>query len=252
MVEFPIGCQLLSLAILFGRLVSLFVTVSIPRTYHEEHRNYLADWHVGTTTRRRNHVDPGRLHHSLPTCRNTGAKYPTETNSTWLTAREERSYNSVSTGEIVMNETNNSVAAQVAALPSLPTKELWALWDRYHPRRPENPNRNYLESRIAYKLQEEAFGGLSADTRLRLANIGIRHSKIKERRKQRDIYLAPGTVLVREWGDRDHKVSVTAEGTFEYEGRFFKSLSSVARHIAGSPWSGPAFFGLRKHGEGFE
>ena len=39
-----------------------------------------------------------------------------------------------------------SVAAQVAALPCLPTKDLWALWDRFFPRRPENPNRSYLES----------------------------------------------------------------------------------------------------------
>ena len=33
-----------------------------------------------------------------------------------------------------------SVAAQIAALPALPTTELWTLWDRYYPRRPENPN----------------------------------------------------------------------------------------------------------------
>jgi len=151
-----------------------------------------------------------------------------------------------------MNEIKTSVAAQVAALPSLPIKELWAIWDRYFPRRPESPNRGYLESRVSYKLQEEAFGGLSADTRRRLTNIGIRHSKIKERRQSRDIHLAPGTVLVREWGDRDHKVTVTSEGTFAYEGRFFKSLSAVARHIAGTPWSGPLFFGLRRHEEGYE
>jgi len=144
-----------------------------------------------------------------------------------------------------MNEAKSSVAAQVAALPSLPIKELWMLWDRFFPKRPERPNRDYLESRVAYKLQEQAFGGLSPDTRRRLANIGIRHSKIKERRKSRDIHLAPGTVLVREWRERDHKVTVTAEGSFEYEGRFFKSLSAVARHIAGTPWSGPLFFGLR-------
>jgi hypothetical protein len=61
----------------------------------------------------------------------------------------------------------------------------------------------------------------------------------------RDIELAPGTVLMREWGDRDHKVTVTAEGTFEYEGKFFKSLSAVARHISGTQWSGPLFFGLK-------
>lgn len=151
-----------------------------------------------------------------------------------------------------MNEAKLSVAAQVAALPSLPIKELWMLWDRFFPKRPERPNRDYLESRVAYKLQEQAFGGLSPDTRRRLANIGIRHSKIKERRKSRDIHLAPGTVLVREWRERDHKVTVTAEGTFEYEGRFFKSLSAVARHIAGTPWSGPLFFGLRHDKEIYE
>lgn len=148
-----------------------------------------------------------------------------------------------------MNETKTSVAAQVAALPTLPIKELWALWNRYYLRRPENPNRAYLESRVAYKLQEEAFGGLSPETQRRLSNIGIRHSKIKQRRQSRDIHLAPGTVLVREWGERDHKVTVTADGTFEYEGRSFKSLSSVARHIAGTPWSGPLFFGLRRNSE---
>ena len=138
-----------------------------------------------------------------------------------------------------------SVAAQVAALPSLPTPELWALWDRYFPRRPENPNRNYLESRVAYKIQEQVFGGLSVDTQQRLINIAMRHSKIKGRLKSNAIELAPGTVLFREWGERDHKVTVTAEGSFEYEGKFFKSLSAVARHISGTPWSGPLFFGLK-------
>ena len=146
-----------------------------------------------------------------------------------------------------MNPANLSVSAQVAALPTLPTPELWALWDRYFTRRPENPNRNYLESRVAYKLQEQAFGGLSVETQRRLVNIGMHHSKIKSRQKSHDIELAPGTVLVREWGERDHKVTVTAEGSFEYEGKFFKSLSAVARHISGTPWSGPLFFGLKSN-----
>lgn len=144
-----------------------------------------------------------------------------------------------------MNDTTISVATQVAALPKLPTIELWALWDRFFKRRPENPNRNYLESRVAYKLQERAFGGLSVGTQHRLINIGMRYSKIKGRLKSNNIELAPGTILFREWGERDHKVTVTAEGSFEYEGKFFKSLSAVARHISGTPWSGPLFFGLK-------
>jgi hypothetical protein len=145
-----------------------------------------------------------------------------------------------------MNDTaTKTVAAQVADLSKLPIAELWSLWDRFFNRRPDNPNRNYVQSRVAYKLQEQAFGGLPADTQRRLVNIGMRHSKIKGRQLSRDIELAPGTVLMREWGERDHKVTVTAEGSFEYEGKFFKSLSAVARHISGTQWSGPLFFGLK-------
>ena len=148
-----------------------------------------------------------------------------------------------------MNAPQPSVAAQVAALPTLSTTELWVLWDRYFPRRPAHPNRHYLESRIAYKLQEEAFGGLSSETRERLIDIGRKHSKIKKRRSSRAIYLAPGTVLVREWADREHRVTVTAEGRFAYEGQAFRSLSAVARQITGTPWSGPVFFGVRRSGD---
>ncbi|CAI8820609.1 conserved protein of unknown function [Methylococcus capsulatus] len=149
-----------------------------------------------------------------------------------------------------MNDLKLSVAAQVASLPSLKIKDLWTLWDKYFPRRPAHPNRPYLESRIAYKIQEAAYGGLSPETRRRLEQIGQRHSKIKARRPSSTIHLPPGTVLVREWGEQDHKVIVTAEGRFDYAGQSFKSLTAVARHITGTAWSGPLFFGLRQAGEG--
>lgn len=79
---------------------------------------------------------------------------------------------------------------------------------------------------------------------VRCAAIGAKHSKIKLRARPRDTNFAPGTVLLREWGDREHKVAVTAEGLFEYEGSTFKSLTAVARQITGTHWSGPLFFGL--------
>jgi len=147
-----------------------------------------------------------------------------------------------------MNETQQSVAARLAALPGLPMTELWSLWDRFFSRRPEYPNRAHVESRIAYKIQEEAFGGLSPDTRQRLEAIGAQHSKIKRRAKAQSRQFAPGTVLLREWGEREHRVTVTAEGLFDYEGNTFKSLTAVARHITGAHWSGPLFFGLKGKG----
>ena len=56
--------------------------------------------------------------------------------------------------------------------------------------------------------------------------------------------LAPGTRLLREWQGRTHHVTVLARG-FEYDGKTYRSLTSITRHITGTAWSGPLFFGLR-------
>ncbi len=143
-----------------------------------------------------------------------------------------------------MTDQQTSIAAQIVNLGCLPMSELWVMWDRYFPRRPDYPNRTHVESRLAYKLQEEAFGGLAPETRKRLEAIGEKYSKIKLRAKPKGFDFAPGTVLLREWGERDHRVTVNADGRFEYEGNTFKSLTAVARHITGTHWSGPMFFGL--------
>ena len=95
-------------------------------------------------------------------------------------------------------------------------------------------------------IQELAYGALPTNIRKMLVEAGAKHSKIKLRARPRDTNFAPGTVLLREWGDREHKVLVTAEGLFEYEGSTFKSLTAVARQITGAHWSGPMFFGLNK------
>ncbi len=120
-----------------------------------------------------------------------------------------------------MNERPASIAAQIADLGHLPMAELWVLWDRYFERRPDHPNRTHVESRVAYKLQEEVHGGLAPQTRQRLEAIGAKHSKIKLRAKPRTFSFAPGTVLLREWGEREHRVTVNADGHFEYEGHRF-------------------------------
>jgi hypothetical protein len=52
---------------------------------------------------------------------------------------------------------------------------------------------------------------------------------------------------MREFRGVEHRVTVTADG-FVYDGRTFKSLSRIAREIAGCSWSGPDFFGLKRRG----
>jgi hypothetical protein len=58
--------------------------------------------------------------------------------------------------------------------------------------------------------------------------------------------LTAGTRLVREWRGVTYTVLVHADG-FEWNDRRYRSLTIVAREITGARWSGPRFFGLRKH-----
>lgn len=58
------------------------------------------------------------------------------------------------------------------------------------------------------------------------------------------VSLLAGTRLLREWQGQTHQVLVLADG-FEHAGIRYRSLSAIARHITGTAWSGPLFFGLR-------
>lgn len=141
---------------------------------------------------------------------------------------------------------SSSVAAQLATLPSLPMPDLWALWDQHFPRRPAHRNRHYVESRLAYRIQEQAYGALPTPIRRMLVEAGAKHSKIKSAAgRSAQTLLMPGTTLIREWDEREYRVTVTPDGLYALDGQVFKSLSAVARHITGTHWSGPKFFGLR-------
>ena len=142
-------------------------------------------------------------------------------------------------------EITSAIGPQLKDLSTMPIAELWALWDKHFKIRPPHPNRRQLEARLSYRLQEIKFGGLNPDTRNLLADFGERLSKIKTSTRPITALL-PGTVLIREFDGRDYQVTVTTDGRFEMDGHKYPSLSSVAKHITGTQWSGPAFFGLNK------
>lgn len=137
-----------------------------------------------------------------------------------------------------------SVTARVAALPHLSMDDLWKLWGAHFDERPGHHHRGWLESRLAYKMQERAFGGLKPSLRKKLEAVGETGILPKQLRgdSQR---LLPGTIITRIYDDVEHRVLVRGVGDFEYQGQRFKSLSAIAGRITGSHWSGPLFFGLR-------
>ncbi len=137
-----------------------------------------------------------------------------------------------------------SVAARVAQIPHLSMDGLWALWDEHFDKRPNHHHRTWLESRLAYKIQEHAFGGLKGATRRKLEEIG--ESGLLPTRLRRDAdRLLPGSVLTRTFDDIEHHVLVRGMRDFEYNGKRFSSLTAIAKAISGSSCSGPLFFGLK-------
>jgi hypothetical protein len=50
--------------------------------------------------------------------------------------------------------------------------------------------------------------------------------------------------MIRRWSGTKHQVTVLERGVM-FRGKRYRSLSEVARVIAGNRWSGPLFFGLK-------
>jgi Protein of unknown function (DUF2924) len=97
-------------------------------------------------------------------------------------------------------------------------------------------SKDLLGRTIAWRMQEQAFGGLDRESLSFLEGLA-RHGGSPRRR------LKPGTVLVRDYQGQRHTVTVAADG-FNWQGMTYGSLSAIARAITGTAWSGPRFFAL--------
>ena len=127
-------------------------------------------------------------------------------------------------------------------------RERWR--DLYGARAARLQARQFLIKRLAYRIQELFYGGLSDAAKTRLRQVAQDGPVARVDRRVSDnppsqIDILPGTRFVRIWKDRCYEV-LAHENGFEYEGRMFRSLSAVAREITGTRWNGRLFFGLKK------
>jgi hypothetical protein len=141
---------------------------------------------------------------------------------------------------------SDSVLAQLAALKAAPTPVLKQRWRELFDSEPPQFNRRFLESRLAYRVQELAYGGLKPSTVKRLIELGeqLDGGNIKVRKSRVQNLPIAGTRLIREYQGIEHCVTVRDDG-YEYQGRPYKSLSAIARAITGTLWNGLVFFGLK-------
>ena len=144
---------------------------------------------------------------------------------------------------------NDPVLARLAALKTTPTPQLKEQWRQLFEGEPPAFNRRYLESRLAYRIQELAYGGLKPDTVRRLEKLGeeLDGGRVDVRKRPANDRPISGTRLIRDYQGVEHCVTVR-DNDFEYQGRPYKSLSAIARAITGTQWNGVVFFGLRSSG----
>lgn len=140
----------------------------------------------------------------------------------------------------------DTVLRRLAALKTAPAADLQAQWRELFGKEAPPYNRIFLQSRLAYRIQELAYGGLKPETLRRLEAMGeqLDGGNPVLRRIRMDDKPIAGTRLVRTYQGVDHTVTVRADG-YEWEGRPYKSLSAIARAITGTRWNGWTFFGLQ-------
>jgi hypothetical protein len=124
---------------------------------------------------------------------------------------------------------------------SLGFDELRALWRRTFRSSPPSAFTKDLVARfICWHLQEQALGGLDANCAKLLDGLARGDKGATDRPRR----LKPGTVLVREYQGERHTVTVVPDG-FLWRDSTYKSLTTIARAITGTAWSGPRFFGVQ-------
>jgi hypothetical protein len=157
-----------------------------------------------------------------------------------------------------------TIVSSIQALRGMTVAELRVEWERLYGDPTRSRNRDYLWRRLAWRIQQLEYGGLSDEAKRRILEIApaaFLRSQMPVGYQPntkavstppgavgpcRDPRLpAPGSTIVRRYKGRDIRVVVLDDG-FEWDGRRFDSLSEVAFAVTGSHWSGPLFFGLRK------
>ena len=110
---------------------------------------------------------------------------------------------------------------------------------------PPRLHRKLIADCLMYEQQVQAARGLSRDGERALTALLPSQPPTTATKFNAPRRFKPGTRLLRTWQGRTYTVTVADPG-FLFAGRTYRSLSVIAQEITGTPWSGPAFFGLTR------
>ncbi len=147
---------------------------------------------------------------------------------------------------------------QSVEIGKITVKEAHALWRELFGVATNTRNLPYLRKRLALRMKELAQDASLAPSKESAAEVRKATAKVHAdvtlpprngprratgaKKRGRDPRLpSAGTVLEREYQGKRHEVAV-GEEDFEYAGKRFGSLSTIAKEITGQVWNGFVFF----------
>ena len=156
---------------------------------------------------------------------------------------------------------------RIQSLRRLTTKELKTLYRELFGEASPSSNQVHLYRRLAWRLQALAEGDLSERARERAAELALdadlrlraprkfweqvteAETREKTQSNLHDSRLPPpGTELTRQYQGQLIRVKVVPNG-FEYQGKWYASLSAIASKVTGMRWNGFSFFRLKRESD---
>ncbi len=151
-----------------------------------------------------------------------------------------------------------TIVEQIMNLKNQSLEQLKAKYEEvFKGEKPTSNNKTYLWRKIAYRIQEIEYGGLSTDSQARINELINQYDPVNnkalrpeensqeinpKKKLSRDRRLPiPGTVITKEYKGKTLEVK-TLETGFEYCGKAYKTLTAIAKEVTGAHWNGYLFF----------
>jgi len=154
------------------------------------------------------------------------------------------------------------IGEEIEGLRSLTTGQLKDKYRDVFGEDSRSNHKQFLFRRVAWRIQANAWGGLSerarrraldiaddSDLRIRAPKNFLREAVDETRTVEARLKPSldprlplPGTPLIRRYQGKDIIVYVRADGGFQCDGKIYKSLSKAVSDATGTRWNGFAFY----------
>lgn len=141
-------------------------------------------------------------------------------------------------------EAGHSVLRQINEIQRMSLNDLRKKWIDLFGTDPAKLSKQYLTRRLAYRVQELTYGGLSKSAREKLASWAEDPKQAEKKTVREKTSLQLGTRLLRDWRGERYEVIVQEDG-FVFQSKKYRSLSAISRAITGRHINGRRFFGLQ-------